>query len=160
MKKLFIYSIIFISLFSVSGCATSPAKMAKETTGYVLPQKSEPGSAIVYIYRSFGGGGAWKFTAFLDGKDADSEMGSTYVGQYVYFYVSPGKHVIYSGSPENWAEINIDVKEGDVVFLRQNTAAISLLSRVSLELLTEIEGKYKIKDCELGTVTRDRKKKG
>jgi hypothetical protein len=159
MKKSFVYIVVLIALLSLAGCGTtSPTKMAKDTANYVLPQMPEPGSAIIYIYRAYGPSRvARDFTTYLDGKDAASEMGSTYSGQYIYFFVTPGQHTIYTEAPDNWDEITIYAKEKDVIFVSQNAAIKGIIAGVKIELLSETEGKAKIKDSELGTITRDRK---
>lgn len=160
MKKSFIYILVFITLLSLAGCGATGTKItAKEAANYALPQKPGPGSAIVYIYRAYGHSRvAREFTAYLDGKDKASEMGSTYSGQYIYFYVTPGKHTVYTEAPDNWDEITIYAKEQDVIFLSQNAAIKGIIAGVKMELLSENEGRSKIRDSELGTITRDRKK--
>ena len=64
-------------------------------------------------------------------------MGYTRGSQYVYFFVSPGKHTIYSKA-ENWAEVTVDVKAGETVFLKQNPAMGIIMARNSLELIQEV----------------------
>lgn len=160
MKKSFIYIFVFITFLSLAGCgATGTAITAKEAANDALLQKPGPGSAIVYIHRAYGHSRvAREFTAYLDGKDQASEMGSTYSGQYIYFYVTPGKHIVYTEAPDNWDEITIYAKEQDVIFLSQNAAIKGIIAGVKMELLSENEGRSRIRDSELGTITRYRKK--
>ena len=131
--------------------------MSKEAASFTLPHKTEPGNAVVYMYRSMGGGAMWTFDTYLDGKDDNSKMGGTYIGQYIYFYINPGKHKIYTKAPDNWDEITIDANAGEIIYLRQNTSLIGFISRVKLERLSNTEGKYRIKDCEQGTIIKNRK---
>jgi hypothetical protein len=83
-------------------------------------------------------------------------MGYTRGGQYIHFFITPGKHVIFSKA-ENWAEINIDAKEGNVIFIKQNPSMGFIMARNSLELIEEIEGKYHVKNTEIGEIIKVRK---
>lgn len=143
-----------MSLLALLGCAT-PAQKERESA---LPQSVLSGTAIVYVYRPVDLGMSWKFRVYLDAKDSDSEMGFLHAGSYVFFYVRPGKHTLYSESTENWSEISFNAKEGETIFIRQNAQSIrDSVMRVNMEQIPEIEGKYKLVDCVLGVVIRDRK---
>lgn len=159
-KKMFlICSLAFIVLLtSLTGCATlpSPEKMAMELSGYNLPKQSEAESALIYVVRPSSVGTLIRFNVFLDDKEDNSEMGYTRGSQYIYFFVKLGKHTVLSKA-ENWAEISIDVKAGEIVFLKQNPSMGIIMARNSLELLQEVEGKYHIKNTSPGTIIKERK---
>ena len=149
--------LVGVSLLLVTGCATlpSPEKMATEVSGYNLPKQSETESALVYIVRPSSLGFAIRFNVFLDDKEANSEMGYTR-GSQIYFFVSPGKHII-SSKAENWAEITIDAKAGETIFLRQDPSMGFIMARNSIEQIQELEGKYHVKKMSLGTIIKERK---
>jgi hypothetical protein len=160
MRKgiLAISGIVFIAAVSLlTGCATmTPEKMEAEISGYELPQQAEENSSLVYIVRPGSLGTLVRFNVFLDDKKEDSEMGYTRGSQYIYFFVSPGKHNIYSKA-ENWAETDIDVEAGEIVFIRQITDMGIIMARNSLVTLDDIEGKYYVKTCSLGTIKKKKK---
>lgn len=159
-KRIFVvFSLSFMALLSLAtGCATLPSteKMALELSGYNLPKQSEPESALIYVVRPSSMGTLIRFNVFVDDKEDSSEMGYTRGSQYLYFFVSPGKHTIFSKA-ENWAEINIDLKEGETVFLKQNPAMGIIMARNDLELIQEVEGKYHVKNTSIGVIKKDRK---
>ena len=149
--------VVFVALLSLTGCATiSPARMAEEIKGYNLPQTNEATNALIYIVRPDSIGGMIRFNVFLDDKEDNSEMGYTRGAQYIHFFITPGKHVIFSKA-ENWAEINIDAKEGDIIFIKQNPSMGFIMARNNLELIGEIEGKYYVKKIEVGEIIKVRK---
>lgn len=70
--------------------------------------------------------------------------------------MSPGNHIIYSKA-ENWAEIKIDAKPRDVIFIKQITSMGIIMARNSLEQIQDTEGKYCVKNASLGTIKKERK---
>ena len=159
MKKI-IWIIFTVAFLTLTGCATlpTPSQMAEETKNFTLPQQNEAGNALVYVVRPSPLGGAIRFNIFLDDKEDASEMGFTRGVQHIYFYVSLGKHSIYSNA-ENWAEIDINAKEGDIIFLKQNPEMGILFARNSIQIIDEIEGKYHMKNTEIGEIKKLRKER-
>ena len=119
--NLFIKGLLVLALFTFSGCASlpKPDEMKKDIAGFELPYLPMDGKAMVYIVRPSSVGGLVRFNVYLDDKEAESEMSYNRGSQYIYFYVEPGDHKILSLA-ENWAEINISVKAGDIVFIQQD----------------------------------------
>lgn len=157
-RFILISCLAILSLTLFAGCATlpSPEKMAMEVSGYNLPKQSEAPSALIYVVRPSMFGGLIRFNVFLDDKEDNSEMGYTRGSQYIYFFVSPGKHIIFSKA-ENWAEITIDAKTGETIFLQQDTSMGFIMARNSIEQIQELEGKYHVKKTSLGTIIKERK---
>lgn len=158
-KRIFMFccAVFVIALSLLTGCATttpSPENMAEEVSGYNLPKQSDAESSLVYVVRPSSLGTLVRFNVFLDDKEASSEMGWNRGSQYIYFYVNPGKHTVFSNA-ENWAEISIDVKAGETVFVEQIPAMGFIMARNSLEHLSEVKGKYYIKHASLGTIVND-----
>jgi hypothetical protein len=138
-----------------SGCATlpSPEVMRAETVSYQLPKLPEPNKAIVYVVRPHSAGGAIRFNVFLDDQKAESEMGYTRGNQYIYFSIAPGEHKIFSKA-ENWAEMNVSAKAGDILFIQQNVSMGIIMARNSLFPVQDYEGKYHVKTLSLGTILK------
>ena len=158
----FVRSIISALALSVlvlaTGCASlpSPEAMKAETATFQLPKLPDTGKAIVYVVRPSGLGGLIRFNVFVDDQEAPSEMGYTRASQYIYFQVTPGEHKIYSKA-ENWAELQLSAKAGDIFFIQQEPTMGILMARNSLSKLEEVPGKYHVKTLTVGTLIKTEK---
>lgn len=154
MKKLFLGVVVLISVF-LTGCATlpSPEVMKVETQNFNLPRIPDANNAIVYVVRPSSLGGLVRFNVFVDDQEAQSEMGFTRANQYIYFAVKPGKRRIYSKA-ENWAESEIDVKAGEVIFIQQEPAMGIIMARNSIFKIDDVQGKYHVKTLNIGTLLK------
>jgi len=142
----------------LSGCVTlpSPEQIKAEISGYQLPKLPEAGKAIVYVVRPSPLGTAIRFNVFVDNQNPESEMGYTRGSQYIYFNLTPGNHKIFSKA-ENWAEIDVSAKAGDIIFIQQNTEMGIIMARNSVVTLQDYEGKYHVKTLSLGTIIKTNK---
>lgn len=86
-------------------------------------------------------------------------MGYTRSSEYIYFNVTPGRHKLYSLA-ENWAEVDIDVKPNEVLFIQQIPEIGFLFARNSLTRIEDFQGKYHLKTLSLGTVIKTKKVSG
>ena len=156
--NLLIKGLLVLALFAFSGCASlpKPEEMKKDIAGFELPYLPMDGKAMVYIVRPSSYGGLVRFNVYLDGKEAESEMGYNRGSQYIYFNVEPGDHQILSLA-ENWAEISISVKAGDIVFIQQDAQMGILMARNSIAKIEGYTGKYHVKHLDLGTVIKTEK---
>jgi hypothetical protein len=150
--------LITIAVVTMSGCASlpSPEVMKAETAGYQLPKLPEAGNAMVYVVRPSALGTLIRFNVFLDNQEAPSEIGYTRGSQYIYFTVPEGKHKIYSKA-ENWAEIEIDAKAGDIFFIEQEPSMGLIMARNSLLKISDLPGKYHVKTLTVGTLLKAEK---
>ncbi|GAV19978.1 hypothetical protein MMIC_P0939 [Mariprofundus micogutta] len=150
---------LLLSGFFLQGCASklpTHAEMKEQLKDYNLPKPAEQGKAIVYVVRPSSLGTLIRFNVFLDDEEASSEMGYTRGSQYIYFTVSPGPHTIKSKA-ENWAEIQINPADGELVFLQQNPEMGLIMARNSLFQVQNIEGKYRVKNLKPGTIIKTEK---
>jgi len=154
--KLFIKLSFIISTLILSGCASlpSPEKMRAAVEGYNVPKLPEEGKAIVYVVRPSSLGGLIRFNVFVNDKEPESEVGYTRSSQYIYFNLEPGDHQILSKA-ENWAETNITVKAGDIVFIQQEPSMGLIMARNSIFKLQDYEGKYHVKTLNVGTIIKE-----
>ena len=158
IQKIVSLALMTAVVLLLSGCGRAslptPEIMKKETQGFNLPKLPEKGKALVYVVRPEVLGFAIKFNVYIDDKQASSEMGYTRGQQYIYFNVKPGKHEIKSLA-ENWASVNIDAKEGDIIFLEQESKMGLLYARNALyNDYTQLAGKYRVKTLKLGTIIK------
>ena len=144
-----------VALAVLSGCVSlpSPEVMKTETATFVLPKMPDAGKAIVYVVRPEMLGGAIRFNVFVDDQQDASEMGYTRGTQYIYFNLIPGPHKIYSKA-ENWAEVNVDAKAGDIFFIQQEPTMGVIMARNNLFKLEDFQGKYHVKKLTLGTIIK------
>jgi hypothetical protein len=156
--KLLMKAMLILLLFAFSGCASlpKPEEMKKDIAGFELPQVPLDGKAMVYVVRPSSLGGLVRFNVYLDDKEAESEMGYNRGSQYIYFSVEPGNHQILSIA-ENWSEVNISVKSGDVIFIQQDAQMGILMARNSIAKIEGYTGKYHVKHLDLGTVIKTEK---
>jgi hypothetical protein len=142
----------------LSGCATAPTPdaMRQAVINFDVPKKPENGMAMVYVVRPSGLGGAIRFNVFVDDQEAPSEVGYTRGGQYIYFNVTPGNHKLYSKA-ENWADAEISVKAGDIVYIHQEPSMGFIMARNTIYKVEEYEGKYGVKTLQLGTIEKTQK---
>ena len=144
-----------LALALVYGCATAPTGEAlkAEVASYRLPHHPQSGMALVYVVRPSMLGTLVRFNVFLNDQEAASEVGYTRGNQYIYFSVPPGTHKIYSKA-ENWADVAVSVKAGDIVFVQQDPAIGLVLPRNSLSRIGDDEGKYHVKTLTVGTLLK------
>lgn len=160
MKKHAFTGIISVLLL-LSGCASlpSPGEMREDVKSYQLPMLPVDGKAIVYVVRPSSMGTLVRFNVFVDDKQPESEMGYNRGGQYIYFNVAPGDHQILSKA-ENWAEVNVTAKGGDIIFIQQEASMGLIMARNSVFKLQAHEGKYHVKHLSLGTIIKTDKNSG
>ncbi len=149
---------LLVCIATLVGCAStpSPEKMQAAVSGYELPAKAPSDMGMVYIVRPDTVGALIRFNVFLDDKEAESEMGYTRGDQYIYFFADEGHHTI-SSKAENWADIDVDIKAGEVTYIRQHPEMGIIMARNSLSQLSKLEGKYFVKETGQGTIIKTKK---
>ncbi|HEY2926375.1 DUF2846 domain-containing protein [Piscinibacter sp.] len=145
---------VSVSLFFV-GCASvpSPEVMKAETASYKLPALPSDGKAMVYVVRPSPLGSLIRFNVFVNEEKPEAEMGYTRGSQYIYFEVAPGSYKLLSKA-ENLAEVAIEAKAGDIIFVDQEPAMGIIMARNSLFTVPDYQGKYHVKTLSLGTVIK------
>ncbi len=158
MIKLISKTAAVVSIALLYGCASAPSMeaMQAEVAQYSLPKAPVADKGLVYVVRPSNAGMMVRFNVFLDDQEADSEMGYNRGNQYIYFYVTPGQHVI-SSKAENWAEVTVTAKAGEVIYLKQEVEVGVVMARNSLKVLNDVEGRYLVKDAALGTIAKESK---
>ena len=158
MIKLISKTTAVVSIALLYGCASAPSMeaMQAEVAQYSLPKAPVADKGLVYVVRPSNAGMMVRFNVFLDDQEADSEMGYNRGNQYIYFYVTPGTPVIRSKA-ENWAEVTVTAKAGEVIYLKQEVEVGVVMARNSLKVLNDVEGRYLVKDAALGTIAKESK---
>ena len=125
--------------------------MKAEVATYQLPKLPEDGKAVIYVIFAQPWYKGIRFDVFIDNQEPKSEIGHNMGGQYIYFDLIPGEHKILSKA-ENWADINVAVKAGDIIFIQQEPYTGLLNARNKLLNLQDYEGKYYVKTLTMGTI--------
>lgn len=155
-KRQFLGSVaIAVAALGLGGCASlpSPEQMKAEVASFQLPKQPDAGKAMVYVVRPSGLGGLVRFNVFLDDQLDPSEMGFTRGSQHIYFHVAPGKHKIYSKA-ENWADMEVTVNAGDILYIQQETSMGIIMARNTLLRVDDVTGKYHVKNTTIGTIAK------
>ena len=151
------FKLLFLSAITLllQGCASLPSTevMKAETASFQLPKLPDSGKALVYVVRPSAIGAIVRFNIFVDSKDDSAEVGYTRGGQYIYFSVIPGTHKIYSNA-ENWAEMTISAKPGEVIYLQQEPAFGIIMARNNIFKIEDHQGKYYVKTLSLGELIK------
>ena len=152
MMKLLTLSLLF--LFTACVTTPKPDSMKRNVANYTLPKLPKDGYAIVYMVRPANLGAMIKFNVFVDNKEA--EVGYTKGKEYLYFYLPVGKHQILSKA-SNWATMDVDAKEREIIFVEQKPKSGFPLPSNSLLRVVEYEGKYWVKHLKLGKIIKKQK---
>lgn len=154
------FAAIFISVVSVffAGCASlpSPEAMKAETASYQLPKSPAADKGMIYVIRPSSLGTLIRFNVFLGDQQDASEMGYTRGSQHIYFSVPPGEHKIFSKA-ENWAEILVSVKAGEVAYIQQEPNMGIIMARNNIFKIEDYQGKYHLKNTSIGTIIKTEK---
>ena len=141
-----------MTLFLLTGCITpKPDAMKREVSSFTVPQLPQDNQAMVYVVRPATLGTLVEFDVFVDGKEEKSKVGHTKGKEYIYFGLSTGKHQILSKA-KNWATLEIDAKNKELIFLEQQPSSGFPLPSNQLIKLPQYEGKYHVKHLKRGTI--------
>lgn len=147
------YFLLIPILLLLSNCAgvkiPSPDQMAKELEGFSLPLEPSNEQGVVYVVRPSIGAPAVLFYLHVNSKD--NRVGHNAIKKYIYFPLQPGVHKIFSKA-ENWAELELEIKPNQVVFLEQSPKMGILYARNEIKEINSLVGKYHVKNLKLGTL--------
>ena len=137
--KIVLVLIMLGFLVNVSGCGPSlgPAFSRIET----VPEKE----GLVYIYRPakfFGGG------VYYDIRANGNVINTFYQGGYYPYYANPGE-IEFSAKTEASSSVTIDVKPGQVYYLRGTVGIGFFVGHPHLDVVSPEIGEKEIQDCKL-----------
>lgn len=147
-QSFIILLVVFMAGFSLAmDPANTDADPAMEIT---LPAVPQGGQAMVYMVRPSVEDHFSKFYVFLDQKKGENRIGNTKGLEYLYFQVAPGKHRIFSEG-RNSKYIDIDVKPGEIIFIKQPVKRDVDGSNLDNMIVLEPDlGKYMVSHLTLG----------
>lgn len=111
----------------------------------VLPDK-----ASVYIVRPANMGMAIRMWAFAD----DTPLGLTKGDTYAHAYLDPGEYTFWSRA-ENVSAVKQTVEAGTTYYFKQKVKMGGLKARVSVEFLSDAEGREELDKCASFSILTD-----
>jgi hypothetical protein len=141
-----------ISIFVLAGCATGPSKeeIAKELTGFELPNKPRPGEALLYVVRPSEQARMFRLDVYVEGPNAHQPKATTSGVYYAAIPLPPGYQRLCASEyrPTTFdgpACRTVDLKAGQVSFVEIELFFERGGWRYYLSTLDEEDGKLKVK---------------
>ena len=127
------------------GCASTskaPNEKSSEAKSFSVPE----GKGTVYLYRTGRVVGAsGQLLVKVNGNDA----GGTGPGTFFKWDFAPGTYTFFSSTGEASAVVELDVKAGELYFIRQDARIGIDKGRVSMKEVSDSKGKKEIQACRL-----------
>lgn len=127
------------------GCASTskaPNEKSSEAKSFSIPE----GKGTVYLYRTGRVvGAAGQLLVKVNGNDA----GGTGPGTFFKWDFTPGTYTFFSSTGEASALVELDVKAGELYFIRQDARIGIDKGRVSMKEVSDSKGKKEIQGCRL-----------
>ena len=132
-------AVLITSCANVSKAPEDESNTAKE---FVAPD----GRGTVYLYRTGRAvGAAVQFNVKVNGVDA----GGTGPGSFFKWDLKPGTYTFLSKTVESSATVQVELEEGDVVFIRQDAKLGLDTGRVTMKQVDAKQGEKEIANCRL-----------
>ncbi len=143
--KVVLYLSIFALIPLIYSCAsTSKATAEKSEDAKTFAAPNDKGS--VYLYRTGRAvGAAVQLAVQVNSKDA----GGTGPGTFFKWDLKPGTYTFASSTGESSAVIQIEVKPGELYFIRQDSRIGLDKGRVTLVEVDSKKGMSEVKNCKL-----------
>ncbi len=142
------YRLVILILFSSTlfiSCA-SVSKAPAEKSDAAKSFKAPADRGTVYLYRTGRAvGAAGQLSVKINGQEA----GGTGPGSFFKWDFKPGVYTFLSSTPESSATQQIDVKAGEVYFIRQDARMGVSSGRVTMKIVDDKKGKDEVKGCKL-----------
>jgi uncharacterized protein DUF2846 len=137
--------LLFISSSLFIGCA-SVSKAPAEKSDAAKSFEALADRGTVYLYRTGRAvGAAGQLSVKINGQDA----GGTGPGSFFKWDFKPGVYTFLSSTPESSATEQIDVKAGEVYFIRQDARLGVGNGRVTMKKVDDQKGQQEVKGCKL-----------
>jgi hypothetical protein len=138
--------IIIAALIMIgTGCASTskaPENMSTEAKAFQAPV--DRGS--VYLYRT---GRIVNAAAQLNVKVNGADAGGTGPGTFFKWDLKPGTYTFFSSTGEASAIVQLEVKAGEVYYIRQDARIGINDSRVSMKEVSDSKGRKEVEGCKL-----------
>ena len=136
---------VSLLVFTIASCASTskaPESKSNEAKEYTAP--ADRGS--VFLYRT---GRAVGAAGQLNVKINSTDAGGTGPGTFFRWDLKPGTYTFSSSTGESSAVVQIDVKAGQVYYIRQDARLGIDKGRVSMKEVDSRKGQKEIEKCKL-----------
>lgn len=144
LNKLHFLLVISILILSY-GCASTskaPGEKSEKAKSFEAPENK----GSVFLYRTGRAvGAAGQLSVKVNGKDA----GGTGPGTFFRWDLSPGTYTFLSSTEESSAVVQLEVKSGEVYFIRQDARMGVSNGRVTMKEVDSSKGINEVKSCKL-----------
>ncbi len=145
LKKFFWFIPIVVLAYFASSCAsTSKATEDKSNEAKSFTASNDKGT--VYLYRT---GRAVGAAGQLSVKVNSDDAGGTGPGTFFKWDLKPGTYTFASSTGESSAVIQLDVKPGEVYYVRQDARIGVSSGRVTMKEVESSKGKKEVNGCKL-----------
>ena len=146
MKSKFIYSLFIVAftlfMFGCASTSKAPGEKSAEAKSFEAPE----GKGSVYLYRTGRAvGAAVQLAVKVNGIDA----GGTGPGTFFKWDLNPGNYTFFSSTAEASAVVQLDVKAGEVYYIRQDARLGIENGRVTMKEVGEQQGQRDVLGCKL-----------
>ena len=136
--------ILVLTYFATSCASTSKAPESKSNEAKAFNAPDDKGT--VYLYRT---GRAVGAAGQLSVKVNSIDAGGTGPGTFFKWDFKPGTYTFLSSTGESSAVVQLDVKAGEVYYLRQDARIGVSGGRVTMKEVDSKQGENEVKKCKL-----------
>ena len=145
MKSTLFLIVIAIATLTTTGCAsTSKASESKNSEALTFEAPADRGS--VFLYRTGRMVGA---AGQLQVRVNSQAAGGTGPGTFFRWDLKPGTYTLSSSTGESSAVVQIEVKAGELYFVRQDARMGIESGRVTMKEVDDEQGKSEVSNCKL-----------
>lgn len=139
---------IILTVFILIACSnlSFAQKATEEDEIRAKELKAPPDKALVYVLRPVKSAFAVVFSVKCD----SVPMADLPAGHFVFFYVTPGKHVL-SAKTEKQTELELDAEAGKIYYAEAVIKMGWVVARVELQALSAKDGQKKLSKCKLSS---------
>jgi hypothetical protein len=140
--QLFISLFLFVFMIGCASTSKAPSEMSDEAKSFKAP--ADRGS--VYLYRTGRAvGAAGQLQVKVNGADA----GGTGPGTFFKWDLKPGIYTFASSTGEASAVVQLNVKAGEVYYIRQDARLGIDQGRVTMKEVSDNKGRKEVAGCKL-----------
>ncbi len=143
-KTLWLIPIVVIIYFATSCASTSKAPDSKSNEAKTFNAPDDKGT--VYLYRT---GRAVGAAGQLSVRVNSTAAGGTGPGTFFKWDLKPGTYTFSSATGESSAIVELNVKAGQVYYLRQDARMGVSSGRVTMKEVDSKQGQKEVKGCKL-----------
>ena len=145
MIKKFHFLLLFslsLLIYSCASTSKAPIEKSEEAKSFSAPENK----GSVYLYRTGRAvGAAGQLGVKINGVDA----GGTGPGTFFKWDLNPGTYTFLSATGESSAVVQLEVKPGQVYFIRQDSRLGIDKGRVTMKEVDSKKGQAEVKSCKL-----------